>query len=472
MRAFMSVSGTYCPPYFPNRPFPPISCHPCCDDESRDFFVILYSRSLFDTACDIYSVGPDLPYRVPDIFRGESPGEDDRHRRSLYNLFCKRPVEMAASAHALVHDHRIAVRRHSVTAPDHPEHPGSRHFSKDKRVRYLDRIRMDREDAPDIVHRSRVRDNDPGHKRPERAKDFPGLFLSNRAGRRRGEHNNTNCISPGQLREPCVFFAGDPADLYAHTNSSSFFPGSLWAMIADPIKNASQNGRISRTSSADRIPLSDTMSRPAARTFSERFRVVERSTVMVDRSRLLIPISCVRVVRALSTSAAVWTSTSGSRPAEYTASTNSGRRSLRTAAMRSTASAPSAFVSGIWRKSMTKSFRSTGTRTAFLTREMSAPAPPKKYGSVRTEIPTQPPSARTPAIIPISTFLRMIPPEGEAHLISAITGFFCSAERIAASRLAWQNPSGSRKVSGSCSTRFFVRLIISSKIMTHPALHG
>ena len=78
-------------------------------------------------------------------------------------------------------------------------------------------------------------------------------------------------------------------------------------------------------------------------------------------------------------------------------------------------------------------------------RAISAPEPPKKYSSVRTEIPTHPPSARTPAIIAMSTFLRITPPDGEAHLISAITGFFFSAERIAASRLACRNPSAPGK---------------------------
>ena len=75
-----------------------------------------------------------------------------------------------------------------------------------------------------------------------------------------------------------------------------------------------------------------------------------------------------------------------------------------------------------------------GSFTAFLASTSERKEPLKCFGSVRTDKPTAPPFSMLSAMRLASTFFLMVPAEGDAALISVMTGAFF-ASRIACFRL-------------------------------------
>src|SRR5689334_16562248 len=175
-----------------------------------------------------------------------------------------------------------------------------------------------------------------------------------------------------------------------------------------------------RTSSAVKNPLSLTTIGPGGICGSSA-SVVSRRVSNVARSRLLMPITRAPIVSAVSSSPAVWHSTSGESPSPLAAAARSRScAASRMLTISSTASAPAARASHSWYSSSVKSLRSTGTSTAVRTAARSPRLPRKYFASVSTEMASTPCCAYVVASATGSRSAFSTPREGDARLTSAM----------------------------------------------------
>src|SRR5208283_4533444 len=175
----MRVSGTYCPPYLPNRPFPTTLCLPCCGNERRDFVVVLYSRTLFDTACDIDCVWPDLPDSVLNIFRGEPPCENNRDSILLNCIESIRWIISFSTSMAFIDNHSVTIVRQGVAPPDYPDYSHTGIFLEFEWVGDLDGCRIKGNHSCQVIFGFSMAHCDSCYEWPDRIKYLPCLFWMN-----------------------------------------------------------------------------------------------------------------------------------------------------------------------------------------------------------------------------------------------------------------------------------------------------
>src|ERR687885_160756 len=172
--------------------------------------------------------------------------------------------------------------------------------------------------------------------------------------------------------------AGTPRAAPAATSRRSCSPGSLARSRLSPTSTASApTSRRLAICSGVETPLSAT-NRHAAGTSGRRRGATLTSVTSVSRTRLLTPITRAPASRARRTSSAEWVSTNASMSRLCVSARrlrSSGWVSART--MRSTASAPRARASYTWYSSTTKSFRRTGSPRAARASTRSWSVPPK-----------------------------------------------------------------------------------------------
>ena len=119
--------------------------------------------------------------------------------------------------------------------------------------------------------------------------------------------------------------------------------------------------------------------------------VVSMRVSNVARLRLLMPRIRQPAPSAVSTSAAVWHSTSAARPSPLAAASRSARRAAaRMETISSTASAPAARDSQSCHSSIVKSLRSNGTVTRARMAASRSRWPWKYFSSVSTEMASAP----------------------------------------------------------------------------------
>src|SRR2546428_7644188 len=86
---------------------------------------------------------------------------------------------------------------------------------------------------------------------------------------------------------------------------------------------------------------------------------------------------------------------------------------------------------------MMNSLHSAGSRQARHTAASASQDPPKYFASVKTESAAAPPASYVPATATGSMLVRIVPVDGEAPLISAITA-------SPGDDIAWRNPLAGR----------------------------
>src|SRR2546428_10809732 len=94
---------------------------------------------------------------------------------------------------------------------------------------------------------------------------------------------------------------------------------------------------------------------------------------------------------------------------------------------------------------MMNSLHSAGSRQARQTAASASQDPPKYFASVKTESAAAPPASYVPATATGSTLGRIVPVDGEAPLISAITA-------NPGDDSAWRNPLAGRGRSAAAAT--------------------